>query len=283
MSTPTIQHTRVSNGASISTYTGEHPGPRTLIVAGIHGQESGPIAALIGWHPDNVTHGSVTVIRCANTFGSDIGFRFYEVDGKMFDLGVGWDHRHDMQPLCVEFIAALRQHLGGELPNVVVDLHSSGALSQGLQVIVPQSAANPLGSSPSDVLAARARVQLIAFDGRLANRADNEPEGLDAVDGGWSVEVTDHPGGLADTAASLWGAAAITVEFASDAPLTVAAQPPWEHVGIIKGRAGLRRQRTLAEKTRGVREFVTWVTMPNRRRSFEGQRMPWGEGDGWHQ
>lgn len=222
-----IKHTRVSNGASISCYIGTAEGPHILIVAGQHGQEIGPIAALVGWHPEDVTHGIVTVIRCANPWGADIRYRFDEAGN---DMNTGWGFdAASSQVICGELLAGILALSGGRPPDVVYDLHSSAMAVQGRQVIVPASARGRGRGRALDVLLA-----LAEFTRR------DEP---------WTVTTTDWPGGLADEAARTWGAEALTIEFPSDAPAA----------------GGKRRKMTHGELQVGVREFCDWATQPCRR------------------
>lgn len=277
-----ITHTTLSNGARVSTYIGSEHGPHTLIVAGQHGQERGPISALIGWHPGDVTHGEVTVIRCANPAAADIGFKF-RFEPEMLDMNRGWlrdseGGSWDRDPLNEEIVQAVVGQ--SSIPTVVFDLHN-GAVGEGmdgLHVIVP-TCKRPV-EDPSSLLAWRARGELDAIDHRLAELSGLEP--LDAADGGWSLAFNDHRGGLADMAVEVWQAAAVTVEFASDAPARIPALPPWEQHPEIKGRGGEpRRRRTNAERARGVLDFVEWAILPNRPdRCLE--EVPWRRGDGWH-
>jgi hypothetical protein len=313
MTAMTVKRGRASNGASVTTYIGEAPGPHTLVVAGQHGHEVGPIAALLGWVPSLVTHGIVTIIRCANVSGADTGVRLYRAGGEALDMGRGWgggEFDQRPQPLCAEFVDEIR-YAAGRPPDVVVDLHSGGAepsrrrhafregIEPGLTVVVPLLAVGTCSSetrltfarledytgqpSPSAALGFRAMAELNSINEQLGAVAPARSVKLDHFDGGWEVACIHQPGALADASVA-HDVAAITVVFASDLPHRVPPSPAWER----PYGSGARRQRTLAEATRGVREFVDWLVLPNCRTDFErvasslGLPAAWVDQQGWH-
>jgi hypothetical protein len=301
---------RASNGALISTWIGEHPGPHTLIVAGQHGHELGPVVALLGWRP-SVTHGIVTLIRCANVEGAANGTRMYRAGGEMLDMNSGWSgtDRRPHPALNVE-IADHVHAVAGRSPDVVVDLHSGSAspprlrptegAEPGLTVVVPLVAVGSCSSetrlvltnpddyqgqpSPSTTLAFRAKAELNTINEVLgAVSGASWIAAAEHVDGGWEVACIHQPGALADASAAP-DVAAITVVFASDLPHRVPPSPPWER----PFSSGDRRQRTLAEATRGVLQFVEWLVLPNCRAGMQRVAgglelgMRWANREGWH-
>jgi hypothetical protein len=188
----------------------------------------------------------------------------------------------------------------------VVDLHSGSASPRhrptegaepGLTVIVPLVAVGSCSSetrlvftkpyqgqpSPSTTLGFRAMAELNTINDVLGAVAPARAVAIDHFDGGWEVACIHQPGALADASAAP-DVAAITVVFASDLPNRVPACPPWER----PHGSGDRRQRTMAEATRGVLQFVEWLVLPNCRAGMQRVAgglelgMRWPNREGWH-
>jgi predicted deacylase len=238
-------HKVASNGAVVSTYTASTPGPSTLLVAGQHGNELGPVRGVLGWDAC-ARKGRLTIIRTANAMGVQLGTRYYLQDGKPRDLNREWG----VPGTLAQELWELATEDG--VPEVVLDLHSSpDHRDRGLGLLV-----------------------LAADDGASLAVADQLVHALSVAETGWrtwapgswelpKMEGKEYPGALYNHAARQ-GCAAVTVEFSDGyhARVPVLGQLPEEYVSWYSNIPS--RRRSIHEQMLGVHALLNWVEARHR-------------------
>ncbi len=116
-------------------FTGAHPGPRVLLLAGVHGDETPGIDGLSGLLPQlgaTVTHGTLTVITPVNRAAVAAQTRFLESDLNRLWSAEQQARLADTPPSQHTHEEALARELSAHLQaaDFVLDLHSTGQPSR---------------------------------------------------------------------------------------------------------------------------------------------------------
>ena len=191
----TTQTFTASNGAFLySPRPSSTPGPTRLIVAGQHGNETGPIEALAGWSPRE-GGGTCAIIACANPLGYALNTRYCSTEAdqprEMIDMNRGWGTGLIAQN--TELWYAAIKMLGG-VPDIVIDLHSSAH---------PHTAGHRLDMGR----------QVLAADERALPLAVCMSRAMLPWERDWIATLGEHREGCLHDYAASQGAVAVTVEF----------------------------------------------------------------------
>ena len=181
-----MHHYVAKNGATLVAYgSPSASGPRRLIVAGQHGNETGPIEALAGFRPR--ADGRTVIVCVANPLGYATNSRYCVSDlwcptrdvwrpDREIDLNRGWGE--SANPVCLEMWDAAVELLGG-VPHVVADLHSTPRTDELARLTLPADEratrlASDIASSMSDYEPGWAVRDGVAYEGCLHTYAASQ-------------------------------------------------------------------------------------------------------------
>lgn len=240
-------------GVEVIQCVGRSPGkhqPSTLIVAGQHGHELGPVLALLSESPYDLTRGvevgALTIVRCANPHGFSWSRREL-ADGTDMNRGWGWD---SVQRELWEAFTAIDTTWGAP-DRLVIDLHSSEKHS-GIErmIVVPKA-------GEGNTRYARKLRSLLAAGGQCGRH-----------DAGWVVVSEDQaiaaaglrsrPMGCLAHYAAEQGIEAYTIEFPTQT-FDLRSCPEGAEVSSGSFEGLPCRGLTIEERGRGVLDLVRYL------------------------
>jgi len=230
-----------SNSAVLSVERSWLPGtPHVLLLAGQHGDESGPVAGLLGFEAP--LNGRMSVVNCANPMGVALGRRGYlgsvpgSVPGKWRDMNREWGSGEGVTHEIWEAVTRTAE----QVPDIVVDLHSSTSPSVQRTVIAADERSRPFAERVAGVL------REVHPDWRVVVLDSDTRKSL-------HVDATAGTGSTLIEWAASQGSIAIAVEFPSRLDLSepVTGILPGERIRNVKGPKD-QRTMTLAELSTGV-------------------------------
>lgn len=236
----------------------------TVIVAGQHGGETGPVLALLARGAADldlhrVEYGVLTIVRCANPHGFAMGQRD---DAFGRDMNRGWtseallDHAGEPTRVGATAQAQLWRAIVADfidLELLVLDLHSSGMAGPLARKVV---VVDGTGSAPAIDLV----VTLALADAQLGVAAPDLDRPWDILEQWTSVDPSDrerhHPAGTLASWANSVGGIGFTVEFAE---YTQRQLPAGYDGPVGRNPAAGYRTMTLGERTHGVWTLLCWA------------------------
>ncbi len=233
----------------------------TVIVAGQHGSESGPVLALLARGCDFDMHrlefGVLTIIRCANPYGFATGQRD---DARGLDMNRGWkaelllDPEGNPSQRSGSAQAAIWFAITAELPKlelVVLDLHSAGMGGLLARSVVTMDNAGWWHAR------ALARLLMDSEEEAGLSHPDDRPwQVRNQTTNTASTSEVVHPVGTLASWANSRGGVGFTVEFPEHTRLEL---PAGYDGPVGRNPATGQRTATFGESMHGVTTLLGWA------------------------